>query len=62
MINNARAESDAISARAPDRIEGTSERGVGLPPDDSDGEGSYEEYDSGSRQLPPPGFSKRESI
>jgi hypothetical protein len=53
MINNAKAESDARSARVGDRGEGTSDYGDerdkrgGLPLGDSDGEGSGydEDYD-----------------
>jgi hypothetical protein len=60
MINNARAESDARTARVGDRGEATTERGV-LPLGDSDGEGSVydEEYDTRQNIQGPP---KRESI
>lgn len=68
MINNARAESDARSARVGDRDEGTSnhgderDKGAGFPLGDSDGEGSYDdEYDAGPRHAVRR-LSKRESI
>lgn len=68
MINNARAESDARSARVGDRGEGTSDYGderdkrAGLHLGDSDGEGSYDdEYDTALRHVVQ-GIPKRESI
>ena len=72
MINNARAESDARSARVDDRGEGTSDYGDeknkrGRLPlfGDSDGEGSG--YDEDYDQMGAPrhairGLPKRESI
>ena len=72
MINNAKAESDARSARVGDRGEGTSDYGDerdkrgGLHPlGDSDGEGSGydEEYDQmGAPRHVIQGLAKRESI
>jgi len=57
MINNARAESDARSARVSDRNESVNDCGderpqrAGLPLVESDGEGSYEEdYEAEQRQ------------
>ena len=71
MINNAKAESDARSARVGDKSEGTSDYGDeknksgSLPIGDSDGEGSgYEEdYDQmGTTRQAIQGPLKRESI
>jgi hypothetical protein len=71
MINNAKVESDARSAQASDKGEGTSDYGDGrnksggLPLGDSDGEGSgYEEdYDQmGTTRHAIQGPPKRESI
>ena len=72
MINNARAESDARSARVGDQGEGTSDcgderekRGCLPPLGDSDGEGSGydEEYDQmGAPRHAIQRLTKRESI
>jgi hypothetical protein len=69
MISNARAESDARSARVGDRGEGTSNYGderdkvACLPSGDSEGEGNYDdEYDTAPRHALQHGMPKRESI
>jgi hypothetical protein len=70
MINNARAESDARSARSGEGLHGENARDYGdekrisVPLGDSDGEGSvYEdEYDGLRSRRPMQTLPKRESI
>ena len=70
MINNARAESDARSARSGEGLHGENaseygdEKRISVPLGDSDGEGSvYEdEYDGLRLRLPMQALPKRESI
>ena len=67
MINNARAESDARSARSGDLLHGEAtsdygdEKRSSVPLVDSDGEASYEDYDIRERR-PIQSMGKRESI
>ena len=68
MINNARAESDAMSARGGDQSAGAGgfgdERGKGasLPLADSDGEGSYDDEYVTTPRHEAQRLSKRESV
>ena len=69
MISNARAESDARSARSSDMLHGETtsdygddrEKRSSVPLVDSEGEASYDEYDLRDRR-PMQNMGKRESI